>query len=268
MAEKTMVTIDCDLIIPEGAEKVFENQHIMLEAGIKCNGKLIFKDCEIEPIATQSGNGGKRRACKPGCIEVSGTMEMAGCEVIRPGRGFLSFDCEMNIKNTSFLKIPCSDSEIETKAFLTQCVIIAREKVKFEGCSFVGETGNAPQTSELALIKSATVIMDNCTFENITGKIEVDTISGCSFTGCAYVNGTEISGTSFTDCGEVSADNGYFRNCDFTHVSSIDSSSSDMDNCRFRKIESDSEYGACIYITDCKIRTVPLVMWNCVTAHI
>lgn len=131
MAEKTMVTIDCNLIIPEGTEKVFENQHITLEAGIRCNGKLIFKDCEIEPIATQSSNGGNRRACKPGRIEVSGALAMEGCKVIRPGRGFLpgiDFDCDMIIKNTSFLKISYSDNEIATEAFLTQCVIIAPEK--------------------------------------------------------------------------------------------------------------------------------------------
>ena len=42
MSEKTVAAIDLDLIIPEDMEKVFENQHIRLEAGIECDGTLIF----------------------------------------------------------------------------------------------------------------------------------------------------------------------------------------------------------------------------------
>ena len=44
MPEKTIATIDLDLIIPKDEEKVFENQHIRLEAGIGCDGTLIFKE--------------------------------------------------------------------------------------------------------------------------------------------------------------------------------------------------------------------------------
>ena len=47
MSEKTVITIDCALNISAGKEKVFENQHIVLDAGIKCEGTLIFKNCTI-----------------------------------------------------------------------------------------------------------------------------------------------------------------------------------------------------------------------------
>lgn len=256
MSEKELVTIDCDLTIPEGVEKVFENQHITLNAGIRCNGKLIFRDCEIEPGSTQSGSKEGRRACKPGRIEISGTLEMEGCKVIRPGRGFLfgiDFDCDMIIKSTAFLRIPYSDSEIATEAFRTPCVIIAREKAKLEGCSFVGEMENAPQTSELALIKCATAIVDNCTFENITGRIEVDAISDSSFTGCASIESVDVIGSTFTDCKSITANSGCFKNCNFVHVGNVSALSSDVDSCRFQNIENNAEDEGIVFIDDSKI---------------
>ncbi len=59
MSEKMMVTIESGLVIPEGSEKVFENQHIRLEAGIECRGTLIFKNCTIEPCAKLESKMGK-----------------------------------------------------------------------------------------------------------------------------------------------------------------------------------------------------------------
>ena len=73
MPEKTIATIDLDLIIPKDEEKVFENQHIRLEAGIGCDGTLIFKNCTIEPCANmerKTGRKGRKSACTPGCISI------------------------------------------------------------------------------------------------------------------------------------------------------------------------------------------------------
>ena len=47
MSEKTVITIDSGLIVSENEEKIFENQHIRLEAGIECKGTLILKNCTI-----------------------------------------------------------------------------------------------------------------------------------------------------------------------------------------------------------------------------
>lgn len=110
MPEKTMITIDSGLVIPEGSEKVFENQHVRLEAGIECKGTLIFRNCIIEPCAKLGSTNGRKPVCKPGCISmgIDGKLEMDGCEVIHPGPDFLS-SWNMMIKNTSFLINPCPD---------------------------------------------------------------------------------------------------------------------------------------------------------------
>jgi len=254
MSEKTMVTIDCGLIIPEDSEKVFENQHIRLEAGIECKGTLIFRNCTIEPCAKLESKNGRKPVCKPGCISmgIDGKLEMDGCEVIYPGPDFLS-SWNMMIKNTSFLITQRPDNGIGIHSFLTPCVIAAHGKAKLVGCSFVEETENDSHDIKLDLIRFDVASLDNCTFKNIIGKIEVDTIFGCSFTGCAYVSSTEISGSTFTDCGEVSADNGYFRDCDFIHVKTVFATSSDIDSCRFQKIREDTEDDGSIILDDCKI---------------
>lgn len=254
MSEKAMVTIDSGLIILENSEKIFENQHIRLEAGIECKGTLIFRNCIIEPCAKLESKNGRKPVCKPGCISmgIDGKLEMDGCEVIHPGQDFLS-SWNMMIKNTSFLISSCPDNGISVQSILTPCIIAAHGETKFEGCSFVEKTGSDPQTPTVDLIRFDVANIDNCTFQNITGKIEVDTISDCSFTGCAYVDGTEISGSTFTDCGNVSADNGYFRNCDFIHVENIIATSSDIDSCKFQKIRKDREDDGAIFLEDCKI---------------
>lgn len=125
--------------------------------------------------------------------------------------------------------------------------------MKFEGCSFVGETENDLQTSELALIKSDTAIIDKCTFENIIGRIEADTISNCSFTGCASIESPDIIGSTFTDCKSITANSGCFRDCDFIHVGDVSALSSDVDSCRFKNIENDKEDEGVIFLKDCKI---------------
>lgn len=61
MSEKTLATIDSVLNIPAGVEKIFENQHIHLDAGIKCEGTLIFKNCTIEPSPTLNSDSNKNR---------------------------------------------------------------------------------------------------------------------------------------------------------------------------------------------------------------
>lgn len=254
MPERAMITIDSGLVIPEESEKVFENQHIRLEAGIECKGTLIFRNCTIEPCAKLGSKNGRKPVCKPGCISmgIDGKLEMDGCEVIYPGPDFLS-SWNMMIKNTSFLITQRPDNGIGIQSFLTPCVIAAHGNTKLVGCSFVEEEGTDSHDIKLDLIRFDVANLDNCTFKNIIGKIEVDTISGCSFTGCTYVNSAEISGSTFTDCGEVSADNGYFRNCDFIHVKTIVATSSDIDSCRFQKIKNEDEDGYTISIQDCKI---------------
>ena len=231
MTEKTMVTIDSGLIIPEDSEKIFENQHICLEAGIECKGTLIFRNCTIEPCANLQSKNGRKPVCKPGCISmgIDGKLEMDMCEVIHPGQDFLS-SWNMMIKNTSFLIDPCPDGGISLQPILSPCIIAAHGEAKFEGCSFMEETGGDPQTAKVDLIRFDVAHIGNCTFQNITGKIEVDTISGCSFTGCANIDGAEISDSTFTDCKSITANSGYFRNCDFICVENVSALSSDIDN--------------------------------------
>jgi len=246
MSEKTMVTIDCDLIIPEGVEKIFENQHITLVAGIKCNGKLIFRDCEIEPVTTQSDSKGKRRACKPGCIVLAnGALEMEGCTIIRPSNMVLAlFSSSVTIKDTNFCSVV---SEIGSK------LISCSGELRLEGCSFVGEAGKDPQATDLALIKSGSTIITKCTFDNITGKVEADSISGCSFTGCATIESVDITDSTFTDCKSITINSGWFRNCDFIHVGNVFALSADVNNCRFQNIENETEDDGVIFLEDSKI---------------
>ena len=260
MPEKTIVTIDCDLIIPEGEEKVFENQHIRLEAGIECKGTLIFKSCTIEPCTNlerkrgRNGGNGRKPACKPRCISmgIDGKLEMDECEVIHPGDDFLS-SWNMIIKNTSFLISPCPDNGIGLQSVLTPCVIAAHGEAKISDCSFVEEAGNSSQTSNLDLIRFELAKIENCTFKNITGKIDVDTITDCSFTGCADIGGVDISGSTFTDCKSVTADGGYFKNCDFIRVKGISALDSDIENCRFQKIRGDVEDDGVVFLDDGKV---------------
>jgi len=157
------------------------------------------------------------------------------------------------IKNTSFLISPCPDGGIDIQSFLTPCVIAAHGNAKFEGCTFKEESEDIASASTKQLMGFSKAILNNCTFKNIKSKIEVDTISGCSFTGCAYISGTEISGASFADCGNVSADSGYFRNCEFIHVKAVFATSSDIDNCKFQRVREDTEDDGAILIEDCKI---------------
>ena len=253
MPEKTIATIDLDLIIPKDEEKVFENQHIRLEAGIECDGTLIFKNCTIESCANmehKTGRKGRRSACTPGCVNMGldGKLEMDGCEIIHPGQSFLS-GWDMTIKNTSFLIAPSSDNAI-TVLSVTPCIIAAHGKAQLEGCSFVEEA-----ETKLDLVCYSRANMDNCTFKNITGKIEANTITGCSFTGCVSIIGEKISNSAFTDCGSitVNADSGYFRNCDFIHVKSVFATSSDIDSCRFQKIRGDVKDDGVVSLEDCKI---------------
>lgn len=246
MSEKTMVTIDCDIIIPEETEKTFENQHITLVAGIKCNGKLIFRNCEIEPITTQSDSKGKRRACKPGCIVLmNGILEMEGCTIIRPGNMVLTlFSSSVTIKDTDFCSVvPDTGSKL----------ISGSGELRLEGCSFVGEAEKDPQASDFALIKSDVAIITKCTFENIAGKIEADTISGCCFTGCTAIESIDITDSTFTDCKSITANSGWFRNCDFIHVGDISALSADVNNCRFQNIENDTEGEGVVFLEDSKI---------------
>ena len=246
MSEKTMVTIDCDLIIPEGVEKVFENQHITLVAGIKCNGKLIFRDCEIEPVTAQNDSKGKRRACKPGCIVLTnGTLEMEGCTIIRPSNMVLTlFSSSVTIKDTDFCSVvPDTGSKL----------VGGSGELRIEGCSFVGETGKDPQASDLALIKSDVAIITKCTFENITGRVEANAISGCSFTGCTTIESVDITDSTFTDCKSITVNSGWFRNCDFIHVGNISALSADVNNCRFQNIENETEDDGIVFLEDSKI---------------
>lgn len=241
MSEKTMVTIDCDIIISEGTEKVFENQHILLEAGIRCNGKLIFRNCEIEPVATQSVSKGNRRACKPGCIEVSGALQMEGCEVICPGRGFLSGQT-ITVQNTSFLLVPPYDA-----------IISVSGEAQFEECSFVEKAENTQQTTIGNMIPLCSANIKNCTFDNISGRIDVDTISGCSFTGCASIESVDMTDSTFTDCKSITVNSGCCKNCDFIHVEDVSALSSDVDSCRFQNIENDKEDEGIIFLDDSKM---------------
>lgn len=109
---------------------------------------------------------------------IDGKLEMDGCEVIYPGQDFLS-SWNMMIKNTSFLINPCHDAGIRIQSVLAPRVIAAHGKAKFEGCSFMEEAGNSAPTSKLDLIRLDVANINNYTFKNITGKIEVNTISGC-----------------------------------------------------------------------------------------
>lgn len=254
MSERAVVTINPALVISGSEEKVFENQHLRLEAGIECKGTLILRNCTIEPCATLESKNGRKPICKPGCISmgIDGKLEMDDCEVIRPGQDFLS-GWNMTIQNTSFLITPCPDNGIGFQSCLTPCIIAAHGNTKLEGCSFVEEAGNGSQAPGLDLIRFDVANINNCAFKNITGKIEVDTILGCSFAGCAYIAGTGIRDSTFTDCKDIIANGVCIRNCNFTHVNSVQALVADVDSCHFRKIENDSEDEGCIYIDDCKI---------------
>lgn len=243
MSEKTTVTVDCGLTIPEGTEKVYEGQHLRLVAGIDCSGTLIFRNCIIESCPSKDSQDSKKRACKPGCININteGKLEMDGCEVIHPGKGFLS-GWDIVIKSTSFLLAPGSDA-----------VIAAHGEARFDGCTFEEETGDNASTSAGQLMGYSSTSLNNCTFKNITSKIDIGDVVGCSFTGCLYIDGSEIRDSTFTDCKDIIANSGYIRNCNFIHVNSVQALAADVDSCHFRRIENDSEYGGCIYIEDCKI---------------
>lgn len=152
MSEKTMVTIDCGLIIPEDSEKVFENQHIHLNAGIKCEGTLIFKNCTIEPAPILNSDSSKNRvragSLRPDSIlrtycigmGIDSKLEIDGCEIIHPGRNFLS-GWAMTIKDTLFLLGSPYDA-----------VISISGEARLDGCSFIEETEDLPQSSAGNLI--------------------------------------------------------------------------------------------------------------------
>lgn len=47
MSEKTTVTVDCGLTIPEGTEKVYEGQHLRLVAGIDIMSDSAYQKTQI-----------------------------------------------------------------------------------------------------------------------------------------------------------------------------------------------------------------------------
>ncbi len=259
MGEKTTTTIDFGIVIAEGQEKVFENQHIRLEAGIECNGRLIFKNCTLESCAnleSRSGKkGGRKPLCRPGCISmgIDGKLEMDGCEIIHPGQEFIS-GWNITIKNTSFLIPSCADSAI-TVLSVTPCIISTHGVARFEDCSFVEEVESDSSAPVLNLVSYNKAEMDKCTFKSITGKIETAMITNCTFTDCANIESEKISGSTFTDCGHIAVDaeNGYIRNCDFTRVKAVFATLSDIDSCKFRKLKGDVEDDGIILLEDCKI---------------
>ena len=252
MTEKEYVAIDSDISIPEGTEQIFENQHIQLGATVEVIGSLIIRNCTIE----QSGGGdsGKGRSKqKPWYIYVqsNGKVEMDGCEVIHPSTNFLH-GCNMVIKSTSFLFAAHSDAAISTMG-----------KVKFEECSFVeepeepSEAGNAPTRD---LICCNDDIFDNCTFQNITGKISADTITGCTFSGCDRVFCLrQIRSSTFEDCTQVCIVSVSFggsslaTDCEFIRIGEVISNKGDMENCKFRDLSNDSEGDCIISLTNGKI---------------
>lgn len=253
MSEKTVITIDCALNISAGKEKVFENQHIVLDAGIKCEGTLIFKNCTIEPAPALNNDGSKNRVRAGGtrvdsmlrdyCIGmgIDSKLEMDGCEIIHPGKNFLS-GWAITIKDTSFLLDAPYDAVINISG-----------EAQFDGCSFVEETENLPETSAKNLIPLCNANVKKCTFKNVSGKIYVDTIAGCSFTGCGDVSCEQLSDSSFADCKNISVDGGYIRNCNFTHIAYLSATQADIDNSKFQKIKNESEDEGLIFIEDCKV---------------
>lgn len=231
MSEKNTVTIDCELTVPNGEEKVFENQYIRLETDMKCDGTLIFRNCTIEPSA---------------CIRIgiNGNLEMDGCEIVHPGKNFLS-GWTMTIKNTSFRLNPPYDAVIDIFG-----------DADFDGCSFVEEKEpeNSPQTSAGEFIPLCQANMKNCTFENVSGKICVAAIEKCSLTGCKDISGGQIDDSAFADCEKIDVyDGGHIRNCDFTRVSRISSVKADIDSCRFQKIQNESEDEGVIFVKKSRI---------------
>ena len=252
MAEKTPVTIDCELVIATDQEKVFENQYIRLEAGIRCLGKLTFINCTIEPCANLESKSGRKPICRPGCISMDmyGKLEMIGCEIVHPGQEFLS-GWDMTVKDTSFLIPSCADSAV-TALSVSPCFISANGKTIFEDCTFVEELSSVPSSPVLNLVSYNSARMKKCTFKNITGKIEAIEITDCSFTGCANIESEIISGSTFTDCGSISvnSETGYIRNCDFVHVQFVYSAFADITDCRFQKLENSSKDEGMINVED------------------
>lgn len=146
------------------------------------------------------------------------------------------------VRDTSFLLASPYDAVVDISG-----------EAQFVGCSFIEEAKDISQSPARNLIPVCNADMKNCTFENVSGKIEVGTIEKCSFTGCGDISCEQLNDSAFTDCENIAVDGGYIRNCSFTHVSYIFSVRSDMDSCKFRKIESGSEDEGAIFIEDCKI---------------
>jgi len=251
MSEKQVVTLDCDLIVPEDVEKVFENQHIRLEAGIKCDGKMIFKDCEIEPISIGYGRKSGRNACIPGCFKVIGTLEMDGCKIIQPGKKFLVFNGgTATVKDTEFILGPVDSAD---------AVIDGSGELQFEGCTFVEEPFEGEHVSHFTvpLLTNGSITdktnMSNCTIQNVSRKIYICEVSECSFTGCADIECAQISSTTFKDCEGISATDGHIENCNFSRVKHVMAVRANIDNCKFQQLESDAEDEGIIFVEDSKV---------------
>lgn len=146
MSERTVLVIDYDIVIPEGKEKLFEDQHIRLTGGIKCEGRLVFKNCVIEPApdVNSARVRGMRNVCVPGsiCMGINGELEIYGCEVIRPSKEFL-LGRAMTIQNTSFILAP-----------LSEVIITAHGETRFRNCSFTEDVPSAEQATHNLICSS------------------------------------------------------------------------------------------------------------------
>lgn len=287
MSEKNMVTIDSELTIPKEEKKVFENQHILLKAGIKCRGGLLFKNCTIEPRpAEDNGN-------KPGYIDMGldGNLEMDGCQIIHPGPEFLRVGySKVDINHTEFqLRLPPSFNIASIESYMDDEddedmddedmddedgeiieIIEGLGKVEFSDCHFTMEETETESENEPDLylldIANRKAVMKKCTFQNVP-NIHAKTITKCTFVGCKSIECTEISSSKFKDCGVIEAvcieddededeeesGRGCIKNCTFTRIIGIQAIGTDIQNCKFQTIENDTPDTCKIYVEDCKL---------------
>lgn len=243
MPEKKMVTIDSDITIPEGEEKIFENQHIQIGAEVAVSGSLIFKDCALEPYGEQIDD-------RPWYVYVrpTGKLEMDGCKIIHPRRSFLYGD-NMTITNTSFVFEASPD-----------VVISASKNCTFSGCSFWGEEGigKSDNGSFRGSMSCRDAIMEGCTFQNINAAISIETLTDCSFTNCGRISGLCIASSTFINCASLQfiplsfMGKGYVRNCDFDRVESVFCQKADVEDSRFQNLTNKGNYKGILYIDNCR----------------
>lgn len=229
-------------------DNTLQGQTLHLNETLQVKERLELRNCTI------LAEGGK--------IFVSGELIMEDCEVVTTGGTVLRIDPDgaATIKNTNFLVSSTSHGMIS--APYTQ-------NLWMEDCSFV--QGTIPETPRLhdsrTIIDAGQGRIIGCVFRNIDLEIRAKEFVGSYFEHCGRIQcgfsgeNNLINRCTFTDCHDVSVEDGAVKNSKFARVGALYLTRAAAEHCTFREVRCDDASFICLEdgtVTHCGFEDVIL----------